>query len=181
MTLVRVSVYARQQNVQPLQARLRRFVVQWRPTISEFMSTPPAYLLISISAEAFALTGSGVREIIRWRTPTPVPGAPPVLPGIISQRGVVVPLVDLRVLLGLPAQPPDRATRLVLVQHAGIDLALLVDAVHDLLHLADPFDPPPAGHAPAGARIVDGVLTYDGRPLARIDLAALVATLQEGA
>ncbi len=144
------------------------------------MSTAPAYLLIHVGAEDFALDGRYVREVIRWRAPTPVPGAPPVLPGIISQRGIVVPMVDLRLLLGLPAQPPDRATRLVIVHHAGIDLALLVDAVLDLQELPEPFDPPPAGHGTNGARLVSGVIRRTDRPLARLDLGALVHAVQEG-
>ena len=53
--------------------------------------------------------------------------------GVISQRGAVLPVLDLRLARGRPATPPDRATRLVVVRHAAIDLALLVDAVHDLL------------------------------------------------
>jgi purine-binding chemotaxis protein CheW len=144
------------------------------------MATAPAYLLISISAEAYALNGGSVREIIRWRAPTPVPGAPPVLPGIISQRGVVVPMIDLRLLLGLPAQAPDRATRLVIMHHAGIDLALLVDAVHDLQELPHPFTPPPAGHTVNSARIISGVVQHEGRLLAHIDLDALINAVQEG-
>jgi purine-binding chemotaxis protein CheW len=103
------------------------------------------------------------------------------LPGILSQRGVVVPVVDLRVLLGLPAQPPDRATRLVLVHHAGTDLALLVDAVIDLVELADPFEPPPPNAHAATARLVGGVMRHGDRPLALIDLTALISAVQEGA
>jgi purine-binding chemotaxis protein CheW len=103
------------------------------------------------------------------------------LPGILSQRGVVVPVVDLRVLLGLPAQPPDRATRLVLVHHAGADLALLVDAVIDLVELSDPFEPPPPNAHTATARLVGGVMRHGDRPLALIDLTALISAVQEGA
>jgi purine-binding chemotaxis protein CheW len=150
------------------------------PNVNKPMPTAPAFLLISIGAEAYALDGGSVREVIRWRQPTPVPGAPPVLPGIISQRGVVVPMVDLRLLLGLPAQAAARATRLVIVHQAGVDLALLVDAVLDLQELPDPFDPPPTGHNPSGARLISGVLQRDDRPLARLDLSALISAVQEG-
>jgi purine-binding chemotaxis protein CheW len=144
------------------------------------MATAHAHLLVSVATESYALDGRCVREVMRWRTLTPVPGAPPVLPGILSQRGVVVPVVDLRVLLGLPAQSPDRATRLVLAHHAHTDLALLVDAVIDLVELSDPFEPPPNAHTPT-ARLVGGVMRHGDRPLALLDLTALISAVQEGA
>ena len=95
--------------------------------------TAPALLVIEVAGERLALPADALREVARWRDPTPVPGAPPPIAGVISQRGAVLPVLDLRLARGRPATPPDRATRLVVVRHAAIDLALLVDAVHDLL------------------------------------------------
>ncbi|MFN8476413.1 MAG: chemotaxis protein CheW [Kouleothrix sp.] len=37
----------------------------------------------------FALPSNSVREVLRYRAYTPVPGAPPMLPGILNQRGVI--------------------------------------------------------------------------------------------
>jgi purine-binding chemotaxis protein CheW len=141
----------------------------------------PAFLVVRAADELFALPGPAVREVARWRAPTPVPGAPPVIPGIISQRGVVLPVVDLRLALGLAAAPPERAARLVVLQHEAVDLALFVDAVLDLVPIA-PADraPPPAGLDPSRARLLAAVARHDGRPLALLNLAALVAAVQEG-
>jgi purine-binding chemotaxis protein CheW len=139
------------------------------------------YLLVRASDELYALPGPSVREVARWRTPTPVPGAPPLLPGIISQRGVVLPIVDLRLLLGLAAAAPERSTRLIIVQHEGIELALLVDAVIDLASIAAAaLAGPPVALDPGRARLLSAVARHGDRPLGVVNLAALIAVVQEG-
>lgn len=90
-------------------------------------------LVVQVADDRLALPGSAVRELGRWRPPTPVPGASPLIAGLVSQRGAVLPVVDLRLARGRAATPPGRAARLVVVRHAAVELALLVDAVHDLV------------------------------------------------
>ncbi|PDW02335.1 chemotaxis protein CheW [Candidatus Viridilinea mediisalina] len=138
------------------------------------------FLLVRVSDELYALPSAAVREVARWRAPTAVPGAPPILPGIISQRGVVTPIVDLRLMLGLAAQATTRATRLIIMHHESCDLALLVDAVLDLAALP-PADltPPPAALEPSRARLLTAVARYGDRPLALLSLPALIAAVQE--
>lgn len=137
-------------------------------------------LVVRAADELFALPGPAVREVARWRAPTPVPGAPEVIAGIVSQRGMVLPVVDLRVALGLPAAPPDRATRLVVIHYEAADLALLVDGVIDLTPLPAALDAPPNGLDPARARLLSAVARYDDRPLAVLNLAALIAAVADG-
>ena len=139
------------------------------------------FLVVRAADELYGLPGASVREVMRWRAPTPVPGAPPVLPGIISQRGVVLPVVDLRLALGLPGAPPERSARLVIIQHEAGDLVLFVDAVIDLVALAAAARAqPPAALDPARARMLAAVARYADHPLALLNLAALIAAVQEG-
>jgi purine-binding chemotaxis protein CheW len=135
------------------------------------------FLIIRVAEELYGLPGAALREVIRWREPTPIPGVAPVLLGIVGQRGVVLPVVDLRLALGLPAAPVGRATRLILVQHEAVELALVVDGVLDLAPLVD-LAPPPA--APGRGALTVAVARLQDRPLGVIDLAALIATVQDG-
>lgn len=144
------------------------------------MMNAAMYVLLHVGDDRYALASSCVREVVRWRTPTPVPGAPDLLPGIINQRGTIVPIVDLRLLLGLPAQPPSRATRLVIMHHAEVDLALLVDAVADLIDPPSELLPPPPTLAATTTRLLHGVARYAERPLAVFDPDALIRALREG-
>ncbi len=118
---------------------------------------------------------------MRWRAPTPVPGAPEALPGIISQRGFIMPVVYIHTLLGLSVSPPDRSTRYVVVQYEDVDMALLVDAVIDLLDIPESaFESLPTALDPQRARLLHALARLDDKPLAVINLAALIAVLRVG-
>ena len=139
-------------------------------------------LLIELAGELYGISSNSVREVLRYRAHTPVPGAPPALPGILSQRGAILPVVELRPLLGLEIASITRATRLVFVTHQDIDMALLVEAVLDLAALpADSVEPLPAALDPARARFLRGIARHEQHPVALIDLDELIAGLRAGA
>ena len=139
-------------------------------------------LLLRLAGELYGLPSGSVREVLRYRPYTPVPGAPPALPGILSQRGTILPIVELRPLLGLELTPVTRATRLVVVAHQDIDMALLVEAVVDLAALpADTVEPLPAALDPARARFLRGIARYEQQPVALLDLDELIVGLHAGA
>lgn len=136
-------------------------------------------LLIRLAGEVYALPSAGVREVVRYRDYTPVPGAPPTLPGILNQRGTIMPVVNVYPLLGLDTPPITRATRLVMLTHQEIDLALLVEAVLDLAALPPAaLDLPPAALDPARARFLRGMAQIEQQPVALLDLDELIAGLR---
>jgi purine-binding chemotaxis protein CheW len=136
-------------------------------------------LLVRLAGELYAVPSDSVREIIRHRAFIPVPGAPPALPGILNQRGTILPLVEMYSLLGLEPAPITRATRIVIVAHADIDMALLIDAVIDLEALpADSVEPVPAALDPARARLLRGVAILGDDLAALLDLDELIAVLR---
>ena len=138
-------------------------------------------LLVQLSGEIYGIPSASVREVVRYRPYTPVPGAPPTLPGILSQRGAILPLVELRPLLGLGVGEVTRATRLVIAAQNDIDMALLVEAVLDLTALpADTVEPLPAALDPARARFLRGIAHYDDQLVALLDLDELIAGLRAG-
>ena len=139
-------------------------------------------LLLRLADELYGIPSASVREVIRYRAYTPVPGSPPSLPGILSQRGTILPVVELRPLLGLEVIPVTRAARLVIVAHQEIDMALLVESVLDLAALpADTLQSLPAALDPARARFLRGIADYEQQPVALIDLDELIAGLRAGA
>jgi purine-binding chemotaxis protein CheW len=136
-------------------------------------------LLIQLADELYALPSASVREVIRYRAYTPVPGAPPMLPGILNQRGQILPVVELSPLLGLERAPLSRATRLVMVSHTDIDMTLLVEQVLDLTSLpVDGIEPLPTALDPARARFLRGIAHYDDRPVAILELGEVIAGLR---
>jgi purine-binding chemotaxis protein CheW len=137
-------------------------------------------LLVTVAEETYAIAAGVVREVVRHRAITPVPGAPAALPGILSQRGAILPVVDMRLVLGFGQGSVSRATRIVIVAHPDGDLALLVDAVLDLVMLPpDMIEPPPPALDPARARFLRGVARLDEHYLIVIDLGELIAALRD--
>lgn len=64
---------------------------------------------------------------------TPLPDAPEVVVGLLNRRGRLLPVLDLRRRLGLPSRPLQVDDRLVVLQAAQREVALLVDAAVDVL------------------------------------------------
>jgi purine-binding chemotaxis protein CheW len=87
--------------------------------------------LVSLGGELFAIDLHSVSEVFEVGLVTPVPGMPQVLVGVANLRGLVIPLVDLRSLLGLPATGPTLPYAVV-VRHGAQLLALLVERVPEI-------------------------------------------------
>lgn len=153
----------------------------FNPATEQAQESPTLELLLfQIEREIYGIPSTAVREIIRYRSFTTVPAAPAVLPGILSQRGLILPIVEMRLLLGLPQSEITRATRLVIGAHAEIDFALLVDSVMDLVTLKlDTIDPIPIALDPARARFLQGIGQYEETPVILLNLDELIAGLQE--
>lgn len=148
-------------------------------TGSEADQTEADYLILRVSNERYILQGAYISEITRWRAPLPVPGAPPALPGIINQRGVILPVVDMRLLLGLAETPPDRATRYVLVHCDDVEMALYVDTVLDLITLsASNMEVVPATLDPQRGRLLKALTRLDDEPVGILDPATIITMLR---
>ncbi|MHB1169736.1 MAG: chemotaxis protein CheW [Longimicrobiales bacterium] len=103
-----------------------------------------------------------VREVQRAVALTPLPGAPPIIEGVIDVRGEVVPVVDLGTRLGLPPRPVRPAQSLVLVWTGERHVAVRVDGVH-WLELLEADDVADATQLTRGSLALAGVArTSDG-------------------
>lgn len=139
---------------------------------------PADHIFFRLATEWYALPVSQMRTIDRWQAPTPVPGTQPAILGIVSQRGAIITVIDARVLIGLPIEPPARSTRLLGVQHGDVPLALVADRVADLLPL-DPADvqPVPGGRA---ASLSAGLARTPFGPTSLLSLEALLEMVRGG-
>ena len=106
-------------------------------------------LTFTLADDPYALPIERVREIVRLRPITPVPRVPRPIRGVISLRGEIAQVIDLRLRLGLPTVEPTRTSRIVVLRgEDGSVAGLLVDAVRDVLRLPeDAIRPPPTGEA----------------------------------
>jgi chemotaxis signal transduction protein len=109
----------------------------------------PQYLSFTIAGTDYGLPILTVKEILQHEAPTPVPGAPPSIRGVINVRGSVVPGLDLAVKFGRGETVATKRTCILVVEaRVGAErltLGVLADAVNEVLDLpADAVEPPPA-------------------------------------
>ena len=104
-------------------------------------------LIFALGAEQYALPANQVHELrpLNLLTLTKLPGTPAFLAGLINVRGRIVPVIDLRPLVGLATDSPS--TSVVLVTHRGGHIGLLVGGRPTVrpLPVRDLSEPPP-GH-----------------------------------
>jgi purine-binding chemotaxis protein CheW len=88
--------------------------------------TASSYVTLALGEEVLAVEVGIVREILDNIPITRLPIAPPFLSGVIDVRGATVPVIDLRVKLGLPPAPATQDSRILIVSlnHEGRDLII---------------------------------------------------------
>ena len=93
------------------------------------------FLAFTLAEEYYALPLRTVREILKMQPVTEVPRALADVLGIISVRGLITTVVDLRRRLRMPEQPITKHTRILLVDQGEEVLGLLVDSVLSVFRL----------------------------------------------
>lgn len=141
------------------------------------------YLVFRLGTESYGVRILGIQEIRFYEPPTRIAGSPAHVRGVLDLRGVSVPVVDLRVVLGLKAEF-DAATVTVVINPEGRQvMGLVVDSVSDVVALQDhQFRAMPAlGEQGAGHHVTGlACITQDGleRTLLLLDLEPVIDQIE---
>ncbi len=138
-------------------------------------------LAFRLGDEEYALDILRIREIIKLRPITEVPRAPSYILGIISVRGQVIPVLDLRVRLRLLARPLGKEARILIVTRGDETYGLIVDAVRQVVRMRDEeVEPPPPMLGGAEAEFIAGIGRPRGdRMLILLQLDTVLSTTQQ--
>jgi purine-binding chemotaxis protein CheW len=109
-------------------------------------------VLFRVANEELAISIHAVQEIIRPPLITRVPRAPQYVDGMGNLRGEILPIINLRLFLGLSAKENDEQTRIVVVNVNGAITGIVVDSVSEVLTIDRRILEAP----PATARNVNG-------------------------
>lgn len=108
------------------------------------------FLCFRVSDEVYGINIMDIKEIIKPREVTEVPRAPLFVPGVLSLRGTIIPIIDMRVRLGLTQKEPTGKERIVVIKNSNSFSGLLVDEVIKVVQI----QPDDVETAPA---ILDGI------------------------
>ena len=137
------------------------------------------YLSFKLGAEEYGIDILKVQEIRGYEAPTRIANAPDFIKGVVNLRGVIVPIVDMRVRFGLNDIRYDSFTVVIILTIAGRTLGMVVDSVSDVLELdAGTIREAPEFHGAVDASCITGLgtVTTGGQPrmLILLDIVGLM-------
>ena len=128
-----------------------------------------------LSDEQYALDILEIKEIVRLHAITPVPRSPPWLKGIVTLRGVIVPIFDLRSRLGLAEIDYGANTRIIVVYRGEEFAGLIVDSITQVMRLTvEAIEPPPQTIALVEAEYLRGVVRFRDQLVILLNLPRVV-------
>lgn len=131
-------------------------------------------VVVRLGEGRFAAALDAVAEVGRVPAVTRIPGAPAWLAGVANWRGRLLPVLDLRLLLGAPGGSLGGAARLVVFSIDGISAGIVVDAVEGTGVLDAAVEEFPAALADRGSFLLAGQVPTPDGPIAVLDTDAIL-------
>ncbi len=128
------------------------------------------YVSFILGGLDYCIAIDAVRQVIAQENILDTPKAHPFIKGVISLRGEVIPVVDMRARIGLPAETALRKRRIIVIEYGRSAYGLLVDEVRDIVELDEGTRGPPA------SALVQAVGTCGERSLRVIDISGIFST-----
>jgi purine-binding chemotaxis protein CheW len=134
------------------------------------------FLAFALGGEQYGIDIQTVQEIRKVDPVTTMANAPAHLKGVINLRGIIVPIVDLRVWLDLPDAKFDLNTVVIVVSLHGHTVGLVVDGVSDVCTLSqEHIKAAPPLHGTMNTDYIVGIGTEGERMLILVDIEALLS------
>ena len=133
-------------------------------------------LTFALAGEQYAVAIEHILQIVTPRPTTRVPNADPSVVGIISLRGLIVTVVDVRARLRHPPARAGAGVRIIVVERGGETLGFEVDHVLRVVKVdAGDVEPHPVVHASEQTEAIRGVFRHAGSLTILLDLDKLLA------
>ncbi|MBJ6750944.1 chemotaxis protein CheW [Geomonas anaerohicana] len=128
-------------------------------------------LCFRVASEEYAISIMDIKEIIKPREVTEVPRVPSFVRGILSLRGNIIPVFDMKNRLGLADGAVSERERIVVVKRQGGYAGVLVDEVVQVVRIAEGgIEPPPVVLEGIDREFVLGIGRVGGRMLILLDM-----------
>jgi len=139
------------------------------------------YLSFKLGAEEYGIDILKVQEIRGYEPPTRIANAPEFIKGVVNLRGVIVPIVDMRVRFGLQEVKYDNFTVVIILNIAGRTIGMVVDSVSDVLELdAGTIRPAPEFSGAIDATYITGLGTVTTGDTMRMLILMDIESLMKG-
>ena len=151
------------------------FEVLQQPTLSNDVAAPRQFLAFRLANEEYAIDIRQVQELRGVDHVTRIANAPAYIKGVLNLRGLIVPLLDLRLTLNMEARDYDAFTVVIVLNAGPRTIGVAVDSVSEVATLEPgQIKPPPALGGNIGMEYLLGLGTIDDHMLILVDLGRLI-------
>ena len=134
------------------------------------------YLTFRLGAEEYGIDILKVQEIRSYEPPTHIANAPGFIKGVVNLRGVIVPVIDLRMALGCASVEYNDFTVVIVLNVRGRVVGAVGVWVSDVLELpGEAVRPAPEIDAAVDTSYITGIASVQDRMLILMDIEALLS------
>jgi purine-binding chemotaxis protein CheW len=133
-------------------------------------------LAFRLGSEEYGINILKVQEIRGYDAVTKIANAPEYIKGVINLRGIIVPIIDMRIKFNIGVPTYDQFTVVIILHIENKTVGLVVDSVSDVLSLAaDQIKPAPTVGTSLNTDYLIGLATIDERMLILADIDKLIS------
>jgi len=139
------------------------------------------FLTFTLGNEEYAIEILKVQEIRGYDAVTHIVNAPDFIKGVVNLRGIIVPIVDMRIKFSLPNVEYNEFTVVIILNISGRVVGIVVDSVSDVITLSDDqIKPAPDFSAHMDTDYLMGLGTVNERMLILMDIEKLMSSREMG-
>jgi purine-binding chemotaxis protein CheW len=132
-------------------------------------------LSFKLGSEEYGINILKVQEIRGYEAVTRIANAPDFMKGVVNLRGLIVPIIDMRIRLNLKKPTYDQFTVVIILNIGKQVVGMVVDSVSDVVTLSGgQIKPPPQMGTALNADYLTGLGTLDERMLILVDIDKLI-------
>lgn len=135
------------------------------------------YLTFTLGKEEYAMDILKVQEIRGYDSVTHIANSPDFMKGVINLRGVIVPIIDMRIKFKLDNVVYDEFTVVIIINVLGRVIGMVVDGVSDVVTLpTGQIKPAPEFGSSINAEYITGIGTVNEQMLILTDIERLIGS-----
>lgn len=139
------------------------------------------FLAFTLGKEEYGIHILKVQELRGYEEPTRIANAPEFIKGVVNLRGIIVPIVDMRIKFNLGTPTYDQFTVVIILNINGRVVGMVVDSVSDVITLSpDQVKPAPEMGTALNTDYLIGLGTIDQRMLILVDIDRLMSSAEMG-
>jgi purine-binding chemotaxis protein CheW len=139
------------------------------------------FLAFTLGKEEYGIHILKVQELRGYEEPTRIANSPDFIKGVVNLRGIIVPIVDMRIKFELGTPTYDQFTVVIILNIGGRVLGMVVDSVSDVITLApEQVKPAPEMGTALNTDYLIGLGTIDQRMLILVDIDKLMSSSDMG-